>query len=580
MFKCPHYYCIQWNYICDGRWDCPLGTDEAEEPHQCGQKRPCAMLFKCRKSHVCIHAAFVCDEKEDCPFGDDESLCLLHDVVCPVLCNCLTFVLSCSQTKVTQSSFTSLSVFRVLQFEYSSLISVECLTTPEMLSLTVKHTKMQRFCQLLQAESKVKVLSIQNCNVYQIDVDCFKGVSLVGMIKLSETNITHLSSCAFDNLTLLKYLNISHNPVCMIDQNAFVNIPQLALFSIVNISFDGVEILEIIAHFPLAYLETEKHQFCCQRQETAKCSTETPWYVSCSDLLINSGIKITCYTFSASILVMNILSIVLHRRSFGRDTEKGRCNSLQVVAVNAVDISCSIPLIVLWIEDLVYEGFYIVHEHSWKSSAACYVISALFLLFNFLSPFILGLLAQSRLSITRNPFESKFSETSFVLKVLSATFGTFLLIAIILTVVESVVNCYVLGAAIPLSVCSPFVDPQNQIVTIKVFTWTVIVFQHISVVFIIVIYIKLFVSLKKSQEKVKDCVSKQQSTTPLVVQIIIVTSSNIVCWIPCCVVYLLSMFLEQYPIRMMVWIIVAVNPINSLINPCVFVFTMCRKMAS
>ena len=28
MFKCPNYYCIPWNYVCDGKWDCPRGIDE------------------------------------------------------------------------------------------------------------------------------------------------------------------------------------------------------------------------------------------------------------------------------------------------------------------------------------------------------------------------------------------------------------------------------------------------------------------------------------------------------------------------------------------------------------------------
>lgn len=29
-FKCPGYYCIPWSYTCDGKWDCPGGTDESD----------------------------------------------------------------------------------------------------------------------------------------------------------------------------------------------------------------------------------------------------------------------------------------------------------------------------------------------------------------------------------------------------------------------------------------------------------------------------------------------------------------------------------------------------------------------
>ena len=28
QFKCPRYYCIPFKYICDGKWDCPFGSDE------------------------------------------------------------------------------------------------------------------------------------------------------------------------------------------------------------------------------------------------------------------------------------------------------------------------------------------------------------------------------------------------------------------------------------------------------------------------------------------------------------------------------------------------------------------------
>ncbi len=50
------------------------------------------------------------------------------------------------------------------------------------------------------------------------------------------------------------------------------------------------------------------------------------------------------------------------------------------------------------------------------------------------------------------------------------------------------------------------------------------------------------------------------------------TSSNIgpLCWIPSCAIFLTSVFLEQYPIQIAVWTIIAVTPINALLNPVVF----------
>ena len=53
-FKCPGYYCISWSYVCDGKWDCPLGYDEIKL-HNCGGSRTCKRMFRCKHSELCLH---------------------------------------------------------------------------------------------------------------------------------------------------------------------------------------------------------------------------------------------------------------------------------------------------------------------------------------------------------------------------------------------------------------------------------------------------------------------------------------------------------------------------------------------
>ena len=54
MFKCPMFYCIPWNYVCDGKWDCPRGYDEIIDS-LCSEGKHCSNMFKCRNSVICIH---------------------------------------------------------------------------------------------------------------------------------------------------------------------------------------------------------------------------------------------------------------------------------------------------------------------------------------------------------------------------------------------------------------------------------------------------------------------------------------------------------------------------------------------
>ena len=53
-------------------------------------------------------------------------------------------------------------------------------------------------------------------------------------------------------------------------------------------------------------------------------------------------------------------------------------------------------------------------------------------------------------------------------------------------------------------------------------------------------------------------------------QFILTSTSNILCWFPTNAIYLSAMYLSTYPISLVIWTTVIIMPINSVINPCVF----------
>ena len=109
-FKCVNSYCISWEYVCDGKWDCPRGHAETFKP-VCEDKHACANMYRCKNTNLHLHLGNVCDG-ENCPLGDDEILCELQQVKCPSDCECLAFVLACEDklTKFETSSFPHLLV--------------------------------------------------------------------------------------------------------------------------------------------------------------------------------------------------------------------------------------------------------------------------------------------------------------------------------------------------------------------------------------------------------------------------------------------------------------------------------------
>lgn len=61
------------------------------------------------------------------------------------------------------------------------------------------------------------------------------------------------------------------------------------------------------------------------------------------------------------------------------------------------------------------------------------------------------------------------------------------------------------------------------------------------------------------------------------IQFTIQISSNLLCWIPGTVVYLLALS-GQYDIQLILWSYTAILSVNSLVNPTVFAATVARKL--
>ena len=94
QFKCPTHYCIPYDYVCDGKWDCPGGEDEI-----ICKLFSCSQLFKCKNQTKCLSLSKVCDNHLDCIHGEDEQSCRLtfqNKFICPHKCTCITLSVVCS----------------------------------------------------------------------------------------------------------------------------------------------------------------------------------------------------------------------------------------------------------------------------------------------------------------------------------------------------------------------------------------------------------------------------------------------------------------------------------------------------
>ena len=130
---------------------------------------------------------------------------------------------------------------------------------------------------------------------------------------------------------------------------------------------------------------------------------------------------------------------------------------------------------------------------------------------------------------------------------------------------------------IPFKLCFPFLDPSNSIVTIQILTLVVVIIQFICVFVIFVIYYMMVKYLKGIKNNLTEKGVSSKSHLPIYVQVCLITVSNILCWIPSGIIYLVVMSLEKYPINLIIWSTIVITPINSIINPVVFIIGSVRS---
>ncbi len=317
----------------------------------------------------------------------------------------------------------------------------------------------------------------------------------------------------------------------------------------------------------LSIVLTQEYHICCMTPEDTICSAKKPWYMSCSDLLSSMALKCVFIIMSALIFVLNVLSMLIHGC-----TQKSNLSFLAMVL--GLNISVFVfYLSIIWIVDAVVGNTFYIWEKWWRSNVCCFVAFEISLWFNFLTPMLLINYSSSRLMAVLKPFAPQNKSVTFSIKCLMScaflSFGlSFGLASPVLFTTPS----------LPSILCSPFIDPSDGFVTFQIITWFTGIVQFLASIIIAIEHYLLVRHLRKREVKMQKSVSRKNSNVPLAVQLILITVSNILCWIPSSTIFLTSIYLVTYPSKMVVWTTVTATPLNSVVNPVILTITTCRKV--
>lgn len=566
FFKCIKSFCIPLSYVCDQKWDCPAGDDEA--PHVCGINPICISLFKCMNTKLtCIPFGNICNRKVDCPFGDDELFCELIHVKCPLnpSCHCLLFAVYCRNTVLIPvvSSFPHTSVL-ISDSEIKSVSSVLRAFYKANVFILANNS-ISKICGFNFSTNLIK-LDLGLNSLQHLKQNCFSALVLLASLSINDNCISVVEKNSFNNLSQLRFLNISNNPLLCIPPNFIIYSMNLSVISLLNITFTEIHPEALQNVFGATILTPDFH-LCCIVPSQSNCTADHPWFISCKDLLPESEMKVCFIVICISLLLLNITSALLNTLT----QQLKKSFRVTICCVNINEELVGIYLGVIWVADVVLKDTFVVSEQIWRSSPGCFAAFSVLVFYSVSIQAFNIILSLSRLMVVVFPFNTQFKRTKFVGKCL-------LLICILslLFCVSVVLTANFAVEVLPSTLCIPFADPSDNVLLVTIFALFVGVTQCFTSIAIITMHCVLFSSVLKSDKNITKSKS-DDSNTALLVQLALLSTSNVLCWLPTSVVFLSALFITKYRTELLIWTIVGGLPINSLLFPCIFSGTVIKN---
>ncbi len=559
-YKCELSYCIPYRRVCDGHIDCTHGDDEIG----CTDYT-CRSMLRCRNSSLCVHQVEVCDGVSHCPHGDDESLCGL--VPCPIGCQCLALAMQCMQTNMTTIPVTNNLIYILMSGNNISLTNSKAammsLSTLEYLNLT--RNRIICLClvgdSLFSSLSRLLHLDLSHNMIQMITNNCFLGLKMLQVLSLQGNFIKIIQNRSFGYLLGLLELNLSNNKINTIRKDGLIDLNNLTTLDLRGNSIKLIDITAINALPKLNILMADAFRVCCISSRTDTiCIAPSVLFSSCSNLLHSKLYQGWTIFMAALSTLLNICVLF-----YGFASGKMNAHKLLVQGLAICDMMYGIYLLIISIFDMLYKGNYATQDWSWRSSVTCHMASLIASVSFSITTIILSYLAivRHKLVVGMKHYSRKQCLTLLMTFALIVT--AINLVPIILDILD--------GLPQSNSVCLSLITTAEYISVTSIPKIVTYIILLLAMSLIIIIYTKLYWHAHLITENVKS-ISKTSSnkTKHLSFHILLITITNILCWIPTLVLGILSLFRIEIPGSIITSVAVIIMPLNSAVNPAIFTF--------
>ncbi len=552
--------------MCDKKWDCPDGEDELQGVScNLGSGSVCNNMFKCRYSRrTCTKLTALCDGTKDCPLGEDEFLCDLNGKVCPTNCTCFFYTIECKLLE-------ALTFERFIPCSFVSVIHSKSLNMRSFISqvqnanvLKLCHNQVSTLCSLTFLAG-VNILDLGFNFIRQLQKCCFKGVFEIRKITLPSNNISIIETDSFDSAPKLNVLDISSNPLPSKMFLFLGSLSQLKHLILNNISPEELH-FQTFSGLNLPVVSTTHYQLCSILSGNTLCFVRHLWFEICSRLLFST--KLATYLIVIALVSFsgNMISLALHKTR----TSGNEVFLFLVVSLNMSSTLCSCYLWILWGADIAFEESFVLKREVWMRSIGCFSAFTIFLWDILLSDLLVLLLNFCRMMVVLYPMTTKCKRISQVSKwvciILFMSFSFSLAVTVFVKQQHEKVSNHL---------CMPFVEHGWSILIVRVTTFITATVLLISGITVFVMNKLMVQSLMTSQGNLQK--SKSHTTSSIVVQLCILSTSNVICWWPPIFADISTVFLPDFSLVTIALVKFACAPINGLVYPVVLTAVLLKK---
>ena len=309
LFKCIIAYCIHSHYLCDGKWDCPHGDDEANTTFcqmNCVGKMKC---FTGESNFSCVSVDGICNGVQDCPQGDDEYLCLPRKHTCPQICICLNVAILCTGQRARNilGVVVGLTSFCVSCSVADTILdaNVNRFIHAQVRFLNLSNNKISDVCGICRpSEVQLMTIDISHNVILELQCDCVCNFTHLRVFNLKSNLLSKVKVPSFRLLPSLQEVNLEDNSLFQLPKGLFQFVPQLLVLNIMQNPLIFIDV-NMFVNLNIQTTLTDSYQVCCVKPPGSHCSADIPSYASCSNLLPSFDLHICFLVVAISVLVFN-----------------------------------------------------------------------------------------------------------------------------------------------------------------------------------------------------------------------------------------------------------------------------------